>query len=124
MLQSEFEARVKMQVSCEEYQSINEVYNNSEVDKDEFCAIWVKMNRTRVKRAMEKRKKAEELMALKDKVWDIYMKVRALPCIMDCRLAIDKLSARDIKTLSKAGYEVEKYNISTLRYKLYRYLHS
>ena len=58
MLQSEFEARVKMQVSCEEYQSINEVYNNSEVDKDEFCAIWVKMNRTRVKRAIENRKKS------------------------------------------------------------------
>lgn len=124
MLQSEFEERVRMNISCEEFQHINEVYNNSEVDKDEFCTMWVRMNRTRVEKAIANRKKAAELMALKDKVWDIYMKVKNLPYTQDCRLAIDKLSARDIKTLAKAGFEAERYNISNLRYKLFRYLHS
>lgn len=56
MLQQEFEARVKVQVSYKEYESINEVYNNSDLDKDEFCKMWVRMNGERVNRAIAERK--------------------------------------------------------------------
>lgn len=71
MLQSEFETRVKMQVSCKEYQSINEVYNNSTLDKDEFCKMWVRMNKERVAKAIVEAKERERMSALKDKAWDI-----------------------------------------------------
>lgn len=42
MMQQEFEARVKKTVSYKEFLSINEVYMNSDLDKDEFCKEWVK----------------------------------------------------------------------------------
>ncbi len=124
MLQSEFEERVKMHVTCEEYLHINEVYNNSEVDKDEFCAMWVRMNRTRVKRAIANRKKAAELMALKGKIWAIYDKVKKIPYSEDLNWAVERLSARDITTLSKAGIRVESYMIGSFRSQLFNYLHA
>lgn len=71
MLQQEFEARVKVQVSYKEYESINEVYNISDLDKDEFCKMWVRMNSERVNRAIAEEKERQRLAALKDKVWDI-----------------------------------------------------
>ncbi len=71
MLQSEFEARVKMQVSCKEYQSINEVYNNSTLDKDAFCKEWVRMNKERVEKAIAEAKEKARVSALKDKAWDV-----------------------------------------------------
>lgn len=71
MLQQEFEARVKMTVSYKEFESINEVYNNSNLDKDEFCKLWVKMNVSRVRKAAEERKEKERVSAIREKAWDI-----------------------------------------------------
>ena len=124
MLQSEFEERVGMKVTPAEFEAIEVVYNNSEVDKDEFCKIWRKMNATRVRQAIAKRKKFEELMALKGKVWDIYMKVKNIPYSEDYEWAEEKLSTRDIATLSKAGIKVENNMIGSFRGKLYNYLHA
>lgn len=76
MLQSEFEARVKMQVSCEEFQSINGVYNHSSLDKDEFCKAWVRMNKERVEKAVAEAKERERVSVLKDKAWDIIASFR------------------------------------------------
>lgn len=60
-----------MQVSCKEYQSINEVYNNSTLDKDAFCKAWVRMNKERVEKAIAEAKEKARVSALKDKAWDI-----------------------------------------------------
>ena len=38
MLQQEFEARVKIHVSCKEYEAINEVYNNSDLTRT--SSVW------------------------------------------------------------------------------------
>ena len=124
MLQSEFESRVGMSVTPEEYKAIEVVYMNADVDKDEFCKIWRKMNASRVKRAIENRKKFEELMALKGKVWDIYMTVKNIPYSEDEKWADEKLGARDIATLAKADIKAESYMICSLRSKLYKYLHA
>ena len=51
MTQREFETRVNMEVSSKEFDSINEVYMNCDLDKDEFCKMWVKMNKSRVAKA-------------------------------------------------------------------------
>ena len=64
MLQSEFTERTKVQVSSEEFEAINEVYMHCDLDKDSFCALWCKMNQSRVnavKAAIKEQKRIENL---------------------------------------------------------------
>ena len=42
MLQKEFEERVGMKVTPSEYGVIETLYNDSDLEKDEFCAKWKK----------------------------------------------------------------------------------
>lgn len=51
MTKQEFTQRVKVEVSDIEYNAIEMVYMHSDVDKDEFCKMWCKMNANRVKNA-------------------------------------------------------------------------
>lgn len=53
MLLSEFINRTGVRVDSDEFDAINQVYNNSDVTKDEFCALWCKMNANRVEKAKE-----------------------------------------------------------------------
>ena len=62
---SEFVERTGMNVNSAEFDAIIEVYNNSDVNKDDFCKLWVKMNFNRV--ATYKAKKAKE--EKQHKVW-------------------------------------------------------
>lgn len=103
MTQQEFENRVKMQVSCDEYKSIEQVYCNSDVDKDEFCRLWVKMNYKRVFAAREEQKRIEGLQALNEKVWDIYYKYNHRDAIWKMvSLPCDVLTKKEIGILTKA----------------------
>ena len=64
MLQSEFTERTKVQVSDEEFEAINEVYMHCDLDKDSFCVLWCKMNRSRVdaaKATIKEQKRIENL---------------------------------------------------------------
>lgn len=45
MLQKEFEERVGMKVTPSEYGVIETLYNDSDLEKDEFCAKWKKNDR-------------------------------------------------------------------------------
>ena len=42
MTQQEFTSRTLVEVSNEEFWAINQVYNNSDLDKDEFCKMWAR----------------------------------------------------------------------------------
>lgn len=42
MLQKEFEERVGMKVTPSEYEVIETLYNDSDLEKDVFCAKWKK----------------------------------------------------------------------------------
>lgn len=53
MLQKEFEDRTGVKVSPDEYSAIDAVYMASDIDKDSFCKIWCKMNKSRVKYSKE-----------------------------------------------------------------------
>lgn len=54
MIYGEFVERTGVYVSIiDEFNTIVEVYNNSDVNKDEFCKLWAKMNFARVKAAKE-----------------------------------------------------------------------
>ena len=54
MMQSEFTERTGYAPSSEEYRVIEDMYLMCEVDKDEFCKLWCKMNPNKVKEAKEK----------------------------------------------------------------------
>lgn len=64
MLQHEFESRVGIEVSAQEYAAIEQVYMNSDVEKDEFCKLWAKMNCQRIARIKAERKAAAVFKAL------------------------------------------------------------
>ena len=74
MRQQEFESRVLVQVSTEEYVHIEQVYMNSDLDKDEFCKLWRQMNRTRVNEAIEKSKARKVKEEQNEKLWYIVSK--------------------------------------------------
>lgn len=65
MMYNEFVERVGMEVSSSEFEIINNMYMLADVDKDEFCKLWAKMNFARVKAAKEqKAKEAKEAKAI------------------------------------------------------------
>lgn len=65
MMYNEFVERVGMEVSSSEFEIINNMYMFADVDKDEFCKLWAKMNFARVKAAKEqKAKEAKEAKAI------------------------------------------------------------
>lgn len=68
MLQKEFQDRVKMRISAQEYAAIEVVYMNSDLEKDEFCKMWSKMNAKRIadysKVEREKKEKYEHIAFL------------------------------------------------------------
>lgn len=59
MTQQEFEQRTQVRVTAKEYEAINAVYMESDIDKDNFCKLWCKMNYRRVSIA-KKEKTAKE----------------------------------------------------------------
>ncbi|MBQ9655945.1 MAG: hypothetical protein IJV38_07980 [Prevotella sp.] len=42
MLQSEFYDRTHVSLSAEEYGKVENIYNRLQMDKDEFCQLWLK----------------------------------------------------------------------------------
>ena len=135
MIQKEFQDRVKMQVSAQEYAAIEVVYMNSDLEKDEFCKMWKKMNAKRIaayrKAEKEKQEKYEHISLLAStrellrelayrKGWDASPK--------------QVLSSKVIKALDKADIYITEYNyvkgctdlkpISTLIYEINEYINS
>ena len=72
MTQVEFTNRTQVEVSAKEYAAIEEVYMNSDLDKDAFCKMWVKMNKSRVEAAKEARLEAEIEATRKEVAFDLY----------------------------------------------------
>lgn len=64
MLKQEFESRVKVEVSAEEYAAIETVYMNSDLDKDAFCKMWKRINKQHIAelKAAEAAQQAKEEM--------------------------------------------------------------
>lgn len=126
MRQFEFEERVKMHVSQKEYEAIETVYLYSDLDKDEFCKMWVKMNKSRVERAIEEEKKVLKENEDRERLWDIREKMNR---DFD-KPAADVLGSRDKKFLEGKGFKFEEIRccltmfktVSSLRYEISCYL--
>lgn len=135
MMKQEFESRVGMKVSNEEFDAINLVYMNSDIEKDEFCKMWAKMNAKRIsayrKAEKEKQEKHEHISLLAStrellrelaysKGWEASPK--------------QVLTSKVIKALDKADIYITEYNyvkgctdlkpISTLVYEINEYINS
>ena len=127
MLKQEFESRVRMQVSIEEYAHIEQVYNNCDVDKDEFCKLWVKMNHSRVEKAISKALANNKREALKDKLWDIIATYAEKSYEWkERKLAVDILSKRKVAAVKEAGLSLELggsfKTMATMLWDIRRYL--
>lgn len=77
MMYNEFVERVGMEVSSSEFEIINEMYTFSDVDKDEFCKLWAKMNHVRITFAKEKKKKEEKESKAIEYITKVYNKLSA-----------------------------------------------
>lgn len=100
MLQSEFTARA-IPVSTEEYNHIEQVYLNSDLDKDEFCKVWCKMNASRVKAYKKQQAELKAKEAIVSKMFAIYCKLHGNPYY-----ACDELKKKDLEFLTENGYDI------------------
>ena len=109
MRQQEFESRVLVQVSTEEYVHIEQVYMNSDLDKDEFCKLWRQMNRTRVNEAIEKSKARKVKEEQNEKLWYIVSKYegKSYNWLVE-NFANDALGKREKAVLNEVGIEIEQ----------------
>lgn len=60
MTQHEFETRVKVSVSTEEFKAIEKVYMECDLDKDEFCKVWKRINKSHIARLKAEQAAAEK----------------------------------------------------------------
>lgn len=64
MTKQEFTDRTLVDVSESEYEAIETVYMNSDLEKNDFCRLWCKMNASRVKAAKEAIKEQKRIAKL------------------------------------------------------------
>ena len=108
MLHSEFTQRVKFEVSNEEFEAINVVYMASDLDKDEFCKMWCRMNAKRIKAYKEEQKANENKEEFLKKIYNIYYK---LTMDADSNLLINEvLNDKEESCLEKFGIQTTKFS--------------
>ena len=113
MTQQEFTSRTLVEVSTEEFWAINEVYNNSDIDKDEFCKMWRKMNASRVAAAKAQAKAQAKQERIFAKTSDLILK---LTCNSNAyhtdwyyRTPVtNMLNASDCKFLEEQGFNYKR----------------
>ena len=126
MTQQEFTQRVNVEVSNSEFEAINEVYMNSELDKDEFCKMWVKMNKTRVQNAKVERMIKAKDEAYRDALHKFYTKNNDVNEFMT-PICYVKISTYEVQAMSYAGIKVANENgrakyLSDIRYEIGKFL--
>ena len=126
MTQQEFTQRTNVEVSNKEFEAINEVYMNSDLDKDEFCKMWVKMNKTRVQNAKVERMIKAKDEAYRDALHKFYTKNNDVNEFMT-PICYVKISTYEVQAMSYAGIKVAnedghaKY-LSDIRYEIGKFL--
>lgn len=100
----EFKNRVMVNVTAEEYEHIEAVYMASDLDKDEFCAMWRKMNKSRVAAAKAEAKRKEVINRVLDSIMRnmIWHGSETLGSI-----AVSVLTDAEIADIKSLGIEME-----------------
>ena len=127
MTQQEFTTRTKVEVDYIEFNAIDMVYMNSDLDKDEFCKLWVKMNKTRVEMAKAKAKAAAEEEAKREYLYNFINQDFDWE-----KLAPEYVSYDESKKFKALGFDIEEYDhflgvhrfktISSFVYEIKQYL--
>lgn len=126
MTQQEFTNRTNVEVSYNEFNAIHEVYMNSDLDKDEFCKMWVKMNKTRVQNAKVERMFKAKDEAYRDALHKFYTKNVDVNEFMT-PICYVKISTYEVQAMRYAGIKVAnedgraKY-LSDIRYEIGKFL--
>ena len=105
MTQQEFTNRTNVEVSYNEFNAIHEVYMNSDLDKDEFCKMWVKMNKTRVQNAKVERMFKAKDEAYRDALHKFYTKNDDVNEFMT-PICYVKISTYEVQAMRYAGIKV------------------
>lgn len=132
MTKQEFEVRAKIEVTEQEYYSVIEpMYMSSDVDKDEFCAMWRKMNHKRVKLYLADQLKRKQERERKDRLFDLKWKIECLPMEKKGTLAVLFLTDKQMQDLKEVGIETEEWNsfygyteqkrLTTIHYELLKF---
>lgn len=115
----EFFERTKVEVTTEEFEAIQKVYLNSDLDKDEFCAAWRKMNKSRVAEA--EKKAAEERKALRgrerlQKIYSLNFTLKGSDWSEYCpvKLSVSDIAFLEEKGISAIGFIHERPYIKTI----------
>lgn len=98
----EFQNRVNVNVTPDEYEHIDAVYMASDMEKDEFCAMWRKMNASRVRAAKEYAHRRAKL----EKIIDRIMFDPELNGGYSDKLAINYFTYDEQDTLESLGIEM------------------
>lgn len=108
MTTQEFTTRTGVTVTPKEFDAIHEVYANSEIDKDEFCKMWCKMNPARVAAAKAEKAQQEERNARKAEAAELAAYICNTVCGRDTSIYCHihtVLPKRILKRISALGVE-------------------
>ena len=118
MTQQEFFNRTNVKVSEDEFWAINAMYNYCEVDKDEFCKMWCKMNPDRVKATKKQIKVEKQEEAYKNILSKYYHKHIGKVEDYYVLVAYTNITEKEIKAMSYFG--VRFGNAETISDVLYK----
>jgi len=108
MTQNEFETRAGIHVSAHEYESIEAVYMASDLQKDDFCRQWARMNRERIQKARKEEEASQKQAADRWDVGEICWRLRgASSAVYDSPLA-DHISKKEGRLLQSLGFDTER----------------
>lgn len=128
MIQQEFEERVIVKVSAKEFEAIETVYMQSDLDKDEFCKLWIKMNKSRVNQAKKDKVEEEE----KEKTRSMLFELSNMPQEKDFSLLADNYyNKKSKKVMESVGITMQDTSnrvpifksVSRVVYEIKQYLH-
>lgn len=108
MTQHEFETRAGINVSANEYESIEAVYMASDLCKDDFCRLWARMNRERIQKARQEEEERQKQAADRWNVGEICFRLRgASSAVYDSPLT-DHISKKECRLLQSLGFDTAR----------------
>lgn len=126
MTKQEFFERTGVEVSDNEFWALHETYCFSELDKDEFCKMWCKMNPRRVKNAKVERMIKQREQSYKNALMKWFDKYNGTQFFFDnyhTNIVYIKLSVYLVQAMSFAGISFESSTtLSDVHFKVGQYL--
>ena len=108
MTQYEFESRVGISVSAQEYESIEVVYMASDLQKDDFCKLWVRRNRARIQKVKKEEEERQKQAADRWNVGEICWRLRgSLSAVYDSPLSAH-ISKKEDRLLQSLGFDTAR----------------